>query len=242
MQASKETVNIIDRKEEIEVIRDHIRQGKSLHIHGCEGVGKSALIDYVYCNWDEIGTLRIPIYCKKSGTLEQILDTIAKSLLAQGKKLVDIDYARRTEKLVTRPDELSTVPRRNLRNMVFPHLKSGKFCIILDHLENVLERTNSFLKALYGATSVISASRESWDKTNNDFPGMHQYALLAIPKLEVKNLDKESAFNFMAGLLYKHDLLKTKAADSRRLFEDTYAMTRGNPKQIKKIFANAVDP
>jgi hypothetical protein len=225
-------MNIIDRKEEIEAIRDHIRQGKSLHIHGFEGVGKSALIDYVYCNWEEIGTLRIPIYCKNSCTLEQILDTLAKFLLALGKKLVDIDYERKTEKLILHPDELPTVPRRYLRNMVFPHIKRGEFCIILDHLENVSQRTNSFLKTLYVSTSVISAGRESWDKTKIDVPGMLQYALWDIPKLEVKNLDKESAFSLMINLLYNSTT--TKAAASRRLFEEVYAATQGNPKMIKK--------
>ena len=226
-------MNIVGRKEEIEIIREYIRQGKSLHIYGSEGTGKTALIDYMYRTWNEIGTLRVPIYCKNSGTLEQILDTIAKFLLAQGKKLVDIDYERRTEKLILHPDELPTVPRRYLRNMVFPHIKRGKFCIILDNLENVLERTNSFLKALYGATSVISVSRESWDKSKSDFPGMLQYALWDIPKLEVKNLDKEAAFNLMETLVYNSRF--TKAAESR-LFEDVYAATQGNPKMIKKCF------
>lgn len=234
-------MNIIDRKKEIETIREHIRRGKSLHIFGPEGTGKSALIDYVYRNWYEIGTLRIPIYCENSDTLEQILDTIAKFLLVQGKKLVDIDCKRRTQKLILQPDELSTVPRRYLRNMVFPHIKRGKFCIILDHLENITPRTNSFLNALYGCASVITASRESWDKakmTNAEIP---EYELWRVPKLEVGNLEKESAFNLMESLLYKHTSLKSSAADSRRLFEDTYAVTRGNPKLIKKIFDKAMD-
>ncbi len=230
---------IIDRKDEIETIRDHIRQGTSLHIYGPEGVGKTALIDYVYRNWDEVGTLRSPIYCKNSGTLEQILEMIAKFFLAQGKKLVDIDYERRTERLVTRPEELVAVPRRYLRNMVFPHIKRGKFCIIIDHLENVSQRTNSFLRALYEFMPVISAGRESWDKTKIDLPGTLQYALWEIPKMEVKNLNRESAFKLMETLYYNSRF--AKEAESR-LFEDVYSATQGNPKLIKKMFAKIMDP
>ena len=238
-QAYKETMNIVGRKEEIGTIREHIRQGKSLHIYGPEGAGKSALIDYVYRNWDEINTLRTPIYCKDSGSLEQILSTIAKFLLSQGKKLVDIDYERRTEKIILQSDELPTVPRRYLRNMVFPHIKRGKFCIILDQLENVSQRTNSFLKALYGFTTVISVSRKSWDKTKIDFPDMLQYALWDISKLEVKNLDKEAAFSLMINVL--NNSTTTKSTACRRLFEEVYVTTQGNPKMIKEIFAKAMD-
>jgi len=232
-------MTITGRKEEIDTVREHIRQGKSLHIHGPEGTGKTELIDYVYRNWEEIGTLRIPIYCKNSGTLEQILDTIAKFFLAQGKKLVDIDYERRTEKLILHPGELLNMPHRALRNMVFPHIKRGKFCIILDHLENVSQRTNSLLKALYGATSVISAGRESWNNTKIDLPGMPYHALWDIPKLEVKNLDKETAFSLMESILSKS--MTVKASGSSRLFEDIFAATQGNPKMTKKMLAKAMN-
>ncbi len=223
-------LTFIDRDREIEIIRDHIRQGKSLHLYGPEGVGKSALIEHVYRTWDEIGTLRIPIYCKDSETLERILDTIARSLLLQGKKLLDIDYESRTEKLILQPDDVSTVPRRNLRNMVFPHIKRGKFCITLDHLENVTSRTNSFLKALYGSTMIITVSRGD---LVDSIAGAAES--LNVTKLPMGNLDKESAINLMERLLFK-----TGISDSRRLFEDAYAATRGNPLQIERMFAEAM--
>ena len=230
---------IIGRDREIEIVRDHIRQGESLHIHGPEGVGKSALIDYVYRTWHEIGTSRAPIYCEQSGTLEHVLDTVAKCLLYQGKKLVDIDYERRTERLVLKPEDLLTVQRRHLRNMIFPHIKRGKFYLILDHLENVTARTNSFLEALYGCTSVITINRQKRCETPF-FADRYEPKLVS--ELSLGNLDKESAFNLMESLLCKHASLKAKVSDSRRLFEDAYTVTQGNPKMIKKMFAKAMDP
>jgi len=124
--------------------------------------------------------------------------------------------------------------------MIFPHIKNGGFCIILDHLENITPRTNSFLNALYGCTSVITASRTSWVSAKMTNDEIAEYDLWRVPKLEVDNLEKESAFNLMESLLYKHTSLKSSAANSR-LFEDTYAVTQGNPKMIKKIFAKAKD-
>ncbi len=86
---------------------------------------------------------------------------------------------------------------------------------------------------------MISASRENWDKTEIDLPGLLHYALWDIPKLEVKNLDKETAFSLMENLLYNS--MTTNAAESCRLFEEVYAATQGNPKLIKKIFDKAMD-
>jgi len=231
---------IIGRDREIEIVRDHVRQGESLHVYGPEGVGKTALIDYLCRTWGEIGTSRAPIYCEQSGTLEQILDTIAKTLLSEGKKLVDIDYERRTERLILKPEDLQTVQRRNLRNMVFPHIKRGNFYVILDHLENVTPRTSSFIKALYGCTPVITVSRLNWDEAIMAIAGASEP--VHVSKLALGNLDKESAFNLMESLLSKHDLLKAKVPDSRRLFEDAYAVTQGNLKKIKNMFAKAMDP
>jgi AAA+ ATPase superfamily predicted ATPase len=230
---------IIGRKGEIETVREHIRRRNSLHIHGPEGVGKSALIVHVYRTWDEIGTSLIPIYCTNSGTFREILVTIAESLLRHGVRLISIDKYKRAQ-LISRSADLKTLSTRYLRNMVFPRIKSGNFCIILDHLEDVTPRINSFLTALHECSSIITASRRSWDVSNHtSVSGSLAYDLWLIPKLRVGNLDKKDAFTLIKSL---YRTLNMNVANEIHLFKDIYDVSQGNPKMIKNIFKKAADP
>jgi hypothetical protein len=233
------TDTIIGRKREIETVREHIRCRDSLHIHGPEGVGKSALIDHVYRTWDEIGTSPIPIYCLNSGTFREILVTIAEFLLQHGVRLISFDKYKRAQ-LISRSTDLKTLSTRYLRNMVFPRIKSGNFCIILDHLEDVTPRINSLLTALHGCSSIITASRQSWDVSDHtSVSGSLAYDLWLIPKLRVGNLDKKDAFTLIKSL---YRTLNMNVADEIHLFKDVYEVSQGNPKMIKIIFEKAADP
>lgn len=235
----RKKTTIIARKDEIETLREYIRRRKSLHIHGPEGVGKSALIDYVYRTWDEIGASPIPIYCRDSGTFREILVNIAEFLLRYGVRLISIDEYKRAQ-LITRSADLKTLSTRYLRNMVFPHIKKGDFCIILDHLEDVTPRINSLLTALHGCSSIITANRQSWDVSDNkSVSGSLAYDLWLIPKLQVGNLTKEDAFTFMESL---YGSLNMNVTDKLRLFKDIYEISQGSPKIMKNIFQKTADP
>jgi AAA+ ATPase superfamily predicted ATPase len=233
-QACKKTMNIVGRKKEIETVRSHIRRRDSLHIHGPEGVGKSALIDYIYRKWDEIGVSPTPIYCRNSSTLREILLTIAKYLMQHGEKLISIDkYGR--GKPVSRFADLRTLSTRYFRNMVFPRSRNGDFCIILDHFEYVTPRIHSFLSALHGCSSVITASRQSWELSDfNSFSG--SIALWLVPKLRIGNLDKKDSFTLIETL---YRTVNIKVADEHQAFNAIYEVSQGNPRMIKNIFQKA---
>jgi hypothetical protein len=230
-------MDITGRKKELETIYDHIRRRKSLHIHGPEGVGKSALIDHVYWTWDKIGSSPIPIYCGNSGTLREIILCITRSLLGTFKRLKGLDKYREPVELERR-NEVEDENILNLRNIAYRYLKNGDFCIILDHLEHVTPRIHSFVSALQGCSSVMTASRRAWDL--NDFSGFSgSLALWHVPKLKVENLHKDDAFILMQSL---YDSLELNVSDAPDLFKKIYDTSQGNPKMIETIFAKAADP
>ncbi len=114
---------------------------------------------------------------------------------------------------------------------------NGDFCVILDHLEKVTPRIHSFVSALHGCLSVISASRQACDLSDfSRFSG--SLALWHVLKLKVENLGKDDAFILMQSL---YDLLKMNVSDAPGLFKDIYDISQGNPKMIETIFAKAKD-
>lgn len=123
-------MNIIGRDKEIEIVRDHVRRRKSLHIHGPAGTGKSALLEHVYQTWREIGDVPVPLYCKSSGTFRGMLVFLAEILHGRGETLISIDR-RRHKKRIERVGDLKAVSSRRIRNMVFPGVKRGDYCVIL---------------------------------------------------------------------------------------------------------------
>lgn len=229
-------MTLIGRKEEIATIHEHIRQGKSLHIYGTEGAGKTALIDYVYRNWDEIGTSCIAICCRDSSTLREIILCITHDLLGRFKHLKGLDkYLEPVE--LERGNDIEDENILNLRNIAYRYLKSGNYCLILDHLQKVTPRIHSFVSALNGCSSVITTGRQAWDLSDfSSFSG--SLALWHVPKLKVENLGKDDAFILMQSL---HDLLEMGVSDASGLFKDIYDITQGNPKMIETIFAKAKD-
>jgi hypothetical protein len=236
--ACKKHTTIIGREKEIETIREHIRRRKSLHLHGPEGVGKSALIDHIYCTWDKIGASPVPIYCRNSGTLRKILVTIAEFLLGHYKKLISTDKFKR-EKLIVRAADIRKVSIRYLRNLVFPCLKKGDFCVVLDHLEHITPQINACLGALHERACVITASRRSWDLMDYGFTGRLAYDLWLVPKLRIDKLKKKDAFSLMEHL-QKH--LNLKLPDKKSLFNEIFHITLGNPMMMKTILEKARKP
>jgi len=224
------------RRREIELIRNHIRRRKSLHLYGPAGVGKSALIHYILAHWEEMPNPPFPIYCRDSGTLREIILCITRSLLGMFKHLKGLDKYQEPVELERRID-VEDENILNLRNIAYRYLKSGDFCVILDHLENVTPRIHSWVSALHGCSSCITASRPAWDLGDfNSFSG--SLALWHAPKLKVENLGKDDAFILMQSL---YDSWMMNVSDRPGFFKDIYDISQGNPKMIETIFAKAKD-
>ncbi|HET6460641.1 MAG TPA: ATP-binding protein [Syntrophales bacterium] len=224
------------RKREIEIIRDHIQRRKSLHLYGPPGVGKSGLLDYIIARWGEIPNPPVPIYCRNSGTLREIIHCIAHSLLGMFKQLKGLDKYLEPVELEGKND-VDDENILNLSNIAYRYLRIGDFCVILDHLEKVTPRIHSCVSALLGCSSIITASRLAWELA--DFSSISgSLALWHVPKLKVENLCKDDAFILMQSL---HDLLNINHSDIPGLFKDIYDISQGNPKMIETIFSKARD-
>ncbi|MBM4140774.1 MAG: ATP-binding protein [Nitrospira sp.] len=226
---------LIGRDREIGLIRNHIKEMKSFHIYGPEGVGKTALLEYVYSNWNYFQTPLVPILCRTSRTLREILIHIAGYLLYSSHTLQNIDKFKRIKEIRHRSD-LKTINSRDLKNIIFRNISSRRFCIILDHLEHVTPKINAFLTPLKDVAMIITASRQSWELTDYNFKGKLSYCLYLVPKLKVTNLSKRNAYLLME-YLYKN--LPMSIRNKSQLFKEIFYITEGNPGMMREIFEKA---
>jgi AAA+ ATPase superfamily predicted ATPase len=232
------TETVIGRQKEIKAILDYIKCGKNLHIYGSDGAGKSALLDWVYNNISGFTPSLIPIYCRSSRTLRQILLSISGFLLGHFKHLESIDKFKRIKE-IKYPSDIKKLNIRTLRNIAFSYISQDNFCVILDHLEYVTPKINAFLTVLYEKALVISASRQSWELADYAFRGKLDYCLYLTPKLRIENLQKKEAVIFIE---YLCDISGVKISYKTQMFEDIFRITGGNPKMIMEIFEKAQMP
>jgi hypothetical protein len=226
------------QEKELKVIKNYLKAGENLHIYGAEGTGKSFLLDWIYDNFNEIDNSRIPIYCRSSRTLKQILLYISGFLLNHFKHLESIDKFKRIKE-IRYPSDIKKLNIRTLRNLVFSYILQDDFCVILDHLEYVTTKINSFLTVLYERVPVISASRQSWELTDYAFRGKLDYCLYLTPKLKLENLKKKDAFVLMAILCRN---LKIDCTARQKMFDSVFRISKGNPGVISTIFEKAQRP
>lgn len=226
-------ISLVARDGEFAVILDHIARRKSLHIYGEEGTGKSALIDQVYDFLRARGT-PIPIYCRSSRTLRELLLRISVFLLDHFKHLSSINKFKEAKEIESYSD-VKRLNMRILRNLTFTYITQKNFCIILDHLEYVTPKINSFLAVLYERAPVITASRQSWEITDYAFRGKLDYCLYLTPKLRVENLSRPDTFLLIKKLA--GNAVKVKGD----VLKDIYNMTKGNPGLMEKIITKILN-
>lgn len=224
---------LIGRNNEIGLIKSYMSEIKSFHIYGSEGAGKTAILEYIYQNWADMDTSLIPIFCRTSRTLKEILLPIAGVLLQRSRSLANIDKFKRIKEIY-RQSDLKEVNSRELKNMIFNNIGYKKFCIILDHLDYVTPRINTFLTPLKDRAVTITASRQSWDIADYHFFARLDYCLWLLPKVQIKDLSKHDAFLLMKQTIGDNHTLE------ETLFSEIYRITNGNPGSTKKILAKAI--
>jgi len=229
---------LIGRNNEIGLIKSYISGIKSFHIYGPEGVGKTAVLEYLYTHWDDLDSPLIPIFCRTSRTLKEILLPIAGVLLQRSRSLANIDKFKRIKEIY-RQSDLKEVNSRELKNMIFNNIGYKKFCIILDHLEYVTPKINAFLTPLKDRAVIITASRQSWELTDYQFKGNLNYCLYLFPKLKVANLSRGDAYSLME---YLYENLHLEIPHKAQLFKEIFHITNGNPKMITGILYEVRKP
>jgi hypothetical protein len=226
---------LIGRDNEIDLIKSYINKMKSFHIYGPEGAGKTAILESIYQNWADMNTSLIPIFCRTSKTLKEILLHVAGFLLQRSRSLENIDKFKRI-KQIYRQSDLKEVNSRDLKNMIFNNIGYKKFCIMLDHLDCVTPRINTFLTPLKSRAVTITASRQSWDIADYLFSARLDYCLWLLPKVKINNLSRHDA------LLLIEQIAGDTFTLGETLISEIYCITNGNPCMTKKILAKVFLP
>lgn len=226
---------LIGRNNEINLIRTYIDEMRSFHIYGPEGIGKTAILDHIYSNWDCLHSPLIPVFCRTSRTFREILLCISGFLLDYFKHLKSIDKFKQVKE-IRYPTDIKKLSIRALKNVIFAYISQDKFCIILDHLEHVTPKINVFLTPLKDIAMTITASRQSWELTDYQFKGKLSYCLYLFPKLMVTNLSKKDAYLLME---YLYKTLPMGIPNKSQLFKEIFYITEGNPGMMEEIFEKA---
>jgi hypothetical protein len=226
---------LIGREGEISLIKSYVNKMQSFHIYGSEGVGKTATLEHVYSNWNKLHTPLIPIFCRTSSTLREMLIHIAGFLLYRIGNLQDIDKFKQIHQIRCQSD-LKNINSRYLKNIIFRHIDDKKFCIIFDHLEHVTPKINALLSPLKDVAVLITASRQSWDLKDYNFTACLDYCLWLLPKVKIGKLSKNDTFSLMK--LIAEDSFKV----NENLFAEVYSITKGNAGLTKEVLIKALMP
>lgn len=230
---------LVGREKELKTLAAHIRQNKHLHIYGPEGSGKSALLEWAFDNWKHIDSPMIPIFCRNSRLLREIVLQVAAFLLRQLGSLQYTDKFGRVRTFRTR-DELRNGTIAVLKQMVFRNLHKQSFFVLIDHCEPVTPRLNSLLTALYDRVPVITASRESWDLADYSFRGSLAYDRLYLaPKLRVDYLEKHHSITVLKKLSGPARLSRH---EEEAFCEEVFQITESNLKEAARIIERACLP
>ena len=223
---------LIGRETESRILIEHIGSCKSIHIYGTAGSGKTALLQWICADLSATGTSLTPIYCNDSRNLRNILLCIASFFLKRFRSLQFADKYHRTHEIL-RMHQLKSLNINALRKIIYRYLEKGRFCIFLDHLENVTPGINSLMTVLQERLPVVSASRQSWEISDFRFRGNLECPLYTTEKLRIDNLSREKALLLMEDLYLKTSIRLT---DKKKFFTHLFKVTKGNPGMIVDIF------
>jgi len=230
--------NLIGRDNEIGLIKAYINEMKSFHIYGHEGAGKTAILEYIFNHWDDLRSPLIPIFCRTSATLREILLRIAGFILYRTGNLQNIDKFKQIHQIRYQSD-LKTVNSRDMKNIIFRNMKYKNFCVILDRLDYVTPKINALLVPLDEAAVLITSSRQSWEIADYSFRGKLDYCLYLFPKLRIGNLKRKDAFILMENLSSN---MSVNFPNKPQTFEEIFHISKGNPRTIVEILDKAKQP
>jgi hypothetical protein len=165
-------MNLIDRKTELNVVREHLRVGKSLAVVGPEGVGKSALITEAIRDRSDV------LYCGDTSTLK----TACESLLAQ---------------LHLAVNEADNVARKRA---VLKATTGKKLWFVFDHIGWVSPKLLAFLENLSESHPMILVTRSIawsdmghlkmilWDFDKLELTPLSHATMLEVLRAQVRQL------------------------------------------------------
>lgn len=116
---------------------EHLREGRSAFLVGEAGIGKTAILRAVAARAQRARDPRRPIYCGHGSTLKASLISMARQLL-----LSEAPQVAMSE------EALGRLSVGNLKRLVLPRLRSGRYALLLDHFGLVRGAYATFLEDL----------------------------------------------------------------------------------------------
>jgi len=197
---------LVGRENELKIINDLINNKRNILVFGQKGVGKTSVILAVM---GIIGQDKI-LYSSQSRTLKETL--------------INLVFPAQAERARAKTMNVLT-----LKNKFYEVLTQNPRHVILDHLERVGPKYYSFLNCLIDkGIPIIVVSR---GLTKEDI-GHFRTLLFGFEKVEIRNLDKQTADELINCFIKEFGIKITKEGDFKK---EIFSVSEGNPRIIKQL-------
>jgi predicted ATPase len=231
--------SLIGRQTIIEELLHHLRDGKSAFLVGEEGIGKTAILQEVIAAARAEQGRYWPLYCSSVRNEKECLEWVAASFHAEygDSIIVEAMDARKIRLPAGKGMAFwRRVPRRLLRRIVIPRLRSGRYALVLDHLVPLRSDAHAFFEWLLMEFKVplIAAVRGVQPKDI----GRLWWLDWAFTVVEVPALRLEQVRALIERELRRH---RAELPDRAEFARNLAQASRGNPRIITRVCERAGD-
>jgi hypothetical protein len=224
---------VIGRERELAALQGHLRARHSVFVTGPSGVGKSALLQASYGEWNADREGFPLFYCAESGTRRGIATHMLVNLFLHRGRL-ESRYIERRKTVAS----LSGLRRfvaderlADLKRMMHQNLSGDRASLLLDHLDDPDPKVASLIEVWLETTPLVLVAR------NADAVGRVRWLLSAFECLELLPLAEAALLRMardMAGKLGAH----LREAD----LHQAVTLAAGNPAQLQRLLHAAARP
>jgi hypothetical protein len=224
---------LISRERESAALRAHLRARQSVFVSGPAGVGKSALLQATYADWDADREGFPVCYSADSGTRRGIATHTLVNLFLQQGRLESRYIERRTTVASLGDLRRFLVDGRlaDLKRMMHQNLARGHVCLLLDHLDDPDPRVAALIEGWLETTSLVIAARDT------EAVGRVRWLLSAFERLEVPPLPQRTLLR-----LARDGIGKLDAAMREADVHEAVRRSAGNPAQLQRLLHAAARP
>jgi GTPase SAR1 family protein len=204
-----EYLSCVERKEEIDRLRNQAKIRKSLLVFGPEGVGKSRLLQTF------VDSQPLALYVGQTRSPRQLVLTLLHAL----------HFA---DKAIGVPGNVGTLSTSSLKSIVNRALDTRPFLMVLDHLDAPSRVVTGIVKDLhyYGRTPVIFASRSPHME---DIGALRPLCADKSERLELKNWPPQIALEFAQR---EAERIQLSASNLEAVLPSFVEWSDGNPGSI----------
>lgn len=221
------------RERESAALRAHLRARHPLFVSGPPGVGKSALLQAAYSEWNAEREGFPLFYCAESGTRRGIATHMLVNLFLQRGRLESryIERRKTVASLSGLRRFLADERLADLKRMMHQNLGGDRACLLLDHLDDPDPKVASLIEVWLETIPLVLVAR------NADAVGRVRWLLSAFERMELLLLPEPTLLRLardMAGKLGAH----LREAD----VHEAVALAAGNPAQLQRLLHAAARP